>query len=80
MDLPLDMAISLLQDGEGKIDLKLPIKGDLDNPEFEIKSVVQKAIGNLIGGIVTAPFTFIGSLFDIDGEKLKVINFETRSI
>ena len=76
MDLPLDMAISLLQDGEGKIDLKLPIKGDLDNPEFEIKSVVQKAIGNLIGGIVTAPFTFIGSLFDIDGEKLKVINFE----
>lgn len=76
MDLPLDMAISLLQDGDGKIDIKIPIKGDLDNPEFEIKSIVQKAIGNLIGGIVTAPFTFIGSLFDIDGEELKLINFE----
>ncbi len=76
MDLPLDMAISLLQDGDGKIDIKIPIKGDLDNPEFEIKSIVQKAIGNLIGGIVTAPFTFIGSLFDIDGEELKFINFE----
>lgn len=76
MDLPLDMAISLLQDGDGKIDIKLPIKGDLDNPEFEIKPVIQKAIGNLIGGIVTAPFSFIGSLFDIDGDELKLINFE----
>jgi len=76
MDLPLDMALSLLQDSDGKIDINVPLKGDLEHPGFEIKSVIQKAIGNLLGGIVTAPFKFIGSLFDIDGEELKLINFK----
>ncbi len=75
MDLPLDMAISLLEDDNGKIDIKLPIKGDLNNPEFEIDAVIQKAIGNLVGGIVTAPFRFIGSLFGVAGDELKFIQF-----
>lgn len=75
MDLPLDMAISLLEDDNGKIDIKLPIKGDLNNPEFEIDAVIQKAIGNLVGGIVTAPFKFIGSLFGLAGDELKFIQF-----
>lgn len=75
MDLPLDMAISLLEDDNGKIDIKLPIKGDLNSPEFEINAVIQKAIGNLLGGIVTAPFKFIGSLFGMSGDELKFIRF-----
>jgi hypothetical protein len=75
MDLPLDMAISLLEDDNGKIDIQLPIKGDLNNPEFEIEAVIQKAIGNLLGGIVTAPFKFIGSLFGMSGDELKFIQF-----
>ena len=75
MDLPLDMAISLLEDDNGKIDLKLPIKGDLNNPEFEMKAVINKAIGNLVGGIVTAPFKFIGSIFGMSGDELKYVQF-----
>ncbi len=75
MDIPLDMAISLLEDDNGKIDIKLPIKGDLNSPEFEIDAVIQKAIGNLLGGIVTAPFKFIGSLFGMSGDELKFIQF-----
>jgi len=79
MDLPLDMAIALLQDENGKIDIDLPISGDLSNPKFEIEAVIQKAMGNLIGGIVSAPFKFIGSLFGISGEELRVISFEPGS-
>lgn len=79
MDLPLDMAIALLQDENGKIDIDLPISGDLSNPQFEIEAVVQKAMGNLIGGIVSAPFKFIGSLFGISGEELREISFEPGS-
>ncbi|MFT5397105.1 MAG: hypothetical protein ACI85N_002323 [Gammaproteobacteria bacterium] len=75
MDLPLDMAISLLEDDNGKIDIKLPIKGDLNNPEFEMKAIINKAIGNLVGGIVTAPFKFIGSIFGMSGDELKFVQF-----
>lgn len=75
MDLPLDMAISLLEDDNGKIDIKLPITGDLNNPEFEMKAVINKAIGNLLGGIVTAPFKFIGSIFGMSGDELKFVQF-----
>jgi hypothetical protein len=79
IDLPLDMAISLLQDDEGRIDIDVPISGDLSNPEFQLDTVIQKAIGNLIGGIVTAPFKFIGQLFGGSGEDLKDISFEAGS-
>ncbi|GJM04930.1 MAG: hypothetical protein DHS20C09_09210 [marine bacterium B5-7] len=75
MDLPLDMAISLLEDDNGKIDIQLPIKGDLNNPEFEMKTVINKAIGNLFGGIVTAPFKFIGSILGMSGDELKFVHF-----
>tara|TARA_R110002096_G_scaffold247936_2_gene440326 strand:- start:10986 stop:14423 length:3438 start_codon:yes stop_codon:yes gene_type:complete len=75
MDLPLDMAISLLEDDNGKIDIKLPIKGDLNSPEFEMKTVINKAIGNLFGGIVTAPFKFIGSILGMSGDELKFVHF-----
>lgn len=79
LDLPLDMAIALLQDENGRIDIDLPISGDLSNPQFDIDAVIQKAMGNLLGGIVSAPFKFIGSLFNISGEELRIISFEPGS-
>ncbi|MBK7767304.1 MAG: DUF748 domain-containing protein, partial [Sulfuritalea sp.] len=33
-DLPLDLAIALLSDSDGRIDLGLPISGSLDDPQF----------------------------------------------
>jgi hypothetical protein len=70
MNLPLDLAIALLEDSNGVIDLGLPVKGDLDSPEFSIGAVVWKAFVNLLTKIVTSPFRALGALVPGGGEEL----------
>lgn len=74
-DLPLDLAIAILEDSDGRIDLGLPVAGSLDDPEFSYGSIVWKAITNVLTKIVTAPFRALGALFG-GGEKLDSIAFE----
>ena len=75
-DLPLDLAIAILQDSDGKIDLGLPVSGSLDDPQFSYSRIVWKAIGNILTKIVTAPFRALGALFGGGGEKLEKVAFE----
>jgi hypothetical protein len=75
-DLPLDLAIAILQDSDGKIDLGLPVSGSLDDPQFSYGRIIWKAIGNIITKIVTAPFRALGALFGGGGEKLEKVAFE----
>lgn len=75
-DLPLDLAIAILEDSDGVIDLDLPISGSLDDPEFSYGSIVWKAFTNILTKIVTAPFRALGSLFGGDGEDFDGIAFE----
>lgn len=63
-NLPLDLAIAILQDADGRIDLGLPVSGNLDDPEFSYGQIVWKAFVNVIGKIVTSPFRALGSLFE----------------
>ena len=53
-DLPLELAIAILEDSNGRIDLGLPITGDLNDPQFSYGAIVWKAIGNVLTKIVTA--------------------------
>jgi hypothetical protein len=73
--LPLEMAIALIEDNDGIIDLDIPIHGDLSDPEFEYGHVVGQAIANLLTKIITAPFTLLTKL--VGGKHdLEYINFE----
>jgi hypothetical protein len=76
MNLPLDLAIAILQDSDGKIDLGLPVSGSLDDPQFSYGRIIWKAIGNILTKIVTAPFRALGALFGGSGEKLEKLAFE----
>jgi hypothetical protein len=77
VDLPLDLAIALLEDSNGVIDLGLPVKGDLDSPEFDFGAVVWKAFVNLLTGIITSPFRALGALLPDGGEEsLEAVAFE----
>lgn len=79
VDLPLDLAIALLEDSNGIIDLDLPISGSLDDPQFSYGKIVWKAIVNVIGKIATAPFRALGKLLGISSEKLEAIAFDPGS-
>jgi hypothetical protein len=74
-DLPLDLAIAILQDSDGKIDLGLPVSGNLDDPQFSYGQIIWKAITNVISKIVTAPFRALGALFG-GGEQFESLDFE----
>jgi hypothetical protein len=75
MSLPLGLAVALLKDSEGKIDIDLPVRGDLGDPEFSYGGVVLKALGNLIVKIVASPFTLLGKLIGVEANELEYINF-----
>ena len=80
MSLPLRLAIAILKDDDGKIDLAVPISGNLDDPKFDYGGVIRQAIFNILTSIVTAPFKLIGSLFGGgQGEEISQIAFEPGS-
>ncbi len=61
--LPVKLAVALLADRSGKIDLDLPITGSLSDPQFSIAGIIFKVIGNIIVKAVTAPFSLIAAMF-----------------
>ena len=73
--LPLDLAVALLKDANGVIDLELPVEGDVNDPEFKIGGVVLQAITGLITKIVSAPFALLGSLIGLDAQDLGEFQF-----
>ncbi len=79
MNLPLDLAIAILEDSDGVIDLDLPVTGSLDDPKFSYGAIIWKAIVNVVQKIVTAPFRAIGKMLGISADKLEAIAFDPGS-
>lgn len=76
VDLPVRLALALLKDRNGQIDITLPISGDLDNPEFKLGPVIRMALFNLITNIISAPFDLLASLVGGDAQEMKFVTFE----
>lgn len=45
LSMPLDAALSLLRDKDDNIKLKLPVKGDLESPDFDIADAINQSLG-----------------------------------
>ena len=73
--LPVRLAVSLLKDADGKIDLSLPISGDLSNPDISIWSLLAGATKELINKLVASPLTILGSLAGGGSEDLESVKF-----
>lgn len=74
LNLPVTLAVSLLKNARGEIDLHLPISGTLDDPQFSVFGLVVKVIVNLVGKAITAPFALLGSVLG-GGEELSQLEF-----
>jgi hypothetical protein len=75
LDLPLDLAVALLTDENGRINVAVPIEGDLDSPHFDYGRLVREALANLVTRVVTAPFRFLQGLGG-GGAELEAVHFE----
>lgn len=61
--LPVKLAVALLKDSQGNIDINLPVSGSLDDPQFSIGGLLWRAAVGLITKAVTAPFRLLGAAF-----------------
>lgn len=57
--LPVQLAISLLKNSRGEIDISLPVSGSLDDPQFSVGGLIWKVITNLLTRAITAPFSLL---------------------
>ena len=74
LSIPVTLAVALLKNSRGEIDLQLPVTGSLNDPKFSIGSLIWQVLGNLIVKAVTSPFALLGSLFG-GGEELSQLDF-----
>ena len=77
--LPIPLALALLKDRKGQINIDLPVRGNLDDPEFSYGGIIWNALVNLITKIATSPFSLVGGLvggiMSDDADALKYIAF-----
>lgn len=78
VSLPLKLAVALLKDRNGVIDIDLPVQGSLDDPEFRLGPIIWKAVLSLLGKVVTSPFALLGKLFG-GGADLSSVEFAPGS-
>lgn len=72
--LPVGLAIALLKNRQGEIDINLPISGSLQDPQFSFGGLIVKVIINLFVKAVTSPFALLGSMFG-GGDDLSQVEF-----
>ncbi|MBI5040679.1 MAG: DUF748 domain-containing protein [Gammaproteobacteria bacterium] len=80
LDLPLDLAVALLTDSRGRIDVAVPVSGNMNSPKFSLSGVIGQAVTRMLTKIITAPFSALGNLLGGGGEQSNAIAFEPGSI
>ena len=78
--LPVKLAVALLSDRNGVIDLDLPLGGSLNDPQFSIGPIIIKIIINVIVKAITAPFSLLAAAFGgSGGDELSTVAFTSGS-
>ena len=78
--LPVKLAVALLADRNGVIDLDLPISGSLNDPQFRLGPVIWKVITNLVTKALTAPFSLLANAFGGgDTSELSAVGYASGS-
>ncbi|MEJ2793506.1 DUF748 domain-containing protein [Iodobacter sp. LRB] len=77
--LPVKLALSLLTDRRGQINLNLPIEGSLEDPQFSISGILWQVVANVLEKIVTSPFDALANAMGHEGATLSHIEFAAGS-
>ncbi|MBV8468872.1 MAG: DUF748 domain-containing protein [Burkholderiaceae bacterium] len=75
--LPIKLAVALLKDRNGVIDVNLPVSGSINDPQFSVGGIVVKLILNLIGKALTAPFSLLSGS---GSNAMSQVQFEPGSV
>ena len=76
--LPVKLAVALLKDRNGQINLDIPVTGRTDDPKFKLAPIIFKVVVNLLVKAATSPFSLLGALVG-GGEELSFVEFAARA-
>jgi hypothetical protein len=76
MDVPLKLAIAILRDPKGNIELDIPVEGDLKDPSYKLGKVIWQIVKNLIVKAATAPFNLLAAAFGASEDDIKFVRFD----
>jgi len=74
-NLPVRLAVVLLRDNSGKINLHLPVTGRTDDPDFHIGKIILHTIVNILEKAATSPFTLLEALYP-GASELRFVEFD----
>lgn len=77
LNLPYGLALAILEDPQGRINISLPVKGDMSDPEFDYGRLVFQVVRNFFMKLVTQPFSFMASILGMESgtEELGMVRF-----
>lgn len=77
LGVPLEFALSLLRDNDGTIELKLPIGGNINAPEFSLSKIINKVLFKVIAESVVNYYLPFGLLAkSLIGDSLANLAFQ----
>ncbi|MES3013589.1 MAG: DUF748 domain-containing protein [Pseudomonadota bacterium] len=72
--LPVRLAVALLKDRNGVIDINLPVSGSVNDPKFSVGGIIWQVIVNLLTKAITSPFALLGG--GGGGDDMSVVEFK----
>jgi hypothetical protein len=78
LNLPIRLAVALLKNPQGQINLDIPVSGSLSDPQFSIGGVILGVLKNVILKAATSPFKLLASVAGGIGgnEQLEYVEFK----
>ncbi len=77
LNLPFGLAVALLEDPQGRINISLPAKGNMSDPEFKYTHLIWQVINNFFVKLMTKPFAILASVIGADSgtDELGYVRF-----
>ncbi|MDX8340494.1 DUF748 domain-containing protein [Draconibacterium sp. IB214405] len=72
-DVPIKLALFILKDKNGDVNLDIPVTGDLSDPKTDVGKIVWNTFKGFMGKIVSSPFRALGNLLGADPKELEEI-------
>jgi hypothetical protein len=73
--LPIKLAIAILRDRNGDIQLEVPVEGDLNDPKVKIGRIILDILKNIIIKAATAPYDLLANAFGGDENDYKELKY-----
>ncbi|MCK5825166.1 MAG: DUF748 domain-containing protein [Ichthyobacteriaceae bacterium] len=75
-NVPLKLAVVALSDKDKRINFKVPMHGDLNDPEFSYGKSILKVITTLLVKVAASPVNLLAKGLGVDKEKIKTIKID----